>query len=177
MTVFDPRKHADSNYVDRAGEYLMVLTRMTERGKSKNGKAFTRFAAQVISGPCKGRVMRETFYMNDEALWRLGRLCGAIGSVKPFELNDDLAMVTALCMRPFKARVGLETVNGQTYARITGDGYVAASELTAGDRAAITDWQANGMHADWTPEDAVPRSSQRADFDDGGSNAGEDIPF
>ena len=184
MTQFDPSKHSGSTFVDRAGDYLCVFDKLVERGKSKNGKPFVRLSAKVIAGPLRGRTMRETFFLNEEALWKLGSACAAIGKVQPFELSDNLALVTALCMRPFKVRMSLETVNGQTYARTDGNGYTPAHELSPGDKNMIEEWRSREAQGEWSPEDALPRTAApggNLDFDDSPfppqDDKGDDIPF
>lgn len=111
---FKPGDHKggdDGGYLDVAGEYLFAA-RTLKRDASRKGKEFFLVRFEVLAGPMKGRGFRQRIYINDEALWKVGKWCEAIDQQHEFDLDCNRAAYRALCNAPFKGRVKVRTEGG-----------------------------------------------------------------
>jgi len=111
---FNPGEHQsgdDGGYLDVAGEYILA-GRTLKRDKSRKGKEFFLVRFEVLHGPLKGRGFRQRIYINDEALWKVGKWCEAMEQKDNFDLDCNRSSYLALCNLPFKARVSVRTEGG-----------------------------------------------------------------
>jgi hypothetical protein len=119
--MFDPTKHGGDSRgagnLDRAGDYLMVCGKF-KRESTNSNKPYLLCHIKVIAGPQEGRTMLQRIYLNDEALWKLGNMCKAVGHNEPFDLRSDKDVRAAICNRPFKAKVEIKQEGEKRYANI-----------------------------------------------------------
>lgn len=113
---FNPGNHTDDDsgdggsYLKVAGDYLIVIKNFN-RGRSKNKKPFVSCMFKVIWGERKGQTFNSRVFLNQESLWKLGRMCQAMQYTDTFDLDSDRDMATAIRHRPFKVRVTTTTGN------------------------------------------------------------------
>lgn len=137
--AFDPKKQSQ-NRMEVAGEYLLVATRH-KRDEARSGKPYTLVSFKIIDGPLKGKSFSERFYLNDESLWKVGRLCEAVGHEEAFDLDSDQELTKVVCRKPFKARVDLRRDGNGAYPTIAK--FFLPKELSAAEKTTATEWVAN----------------------------------
>jgi len=173
--TFAPKEHQggdEGQYLEVAGEYLLVGTSI-KRDSSRNKKDFLLYRFEVIHGPMKGRSFRERIYINDEALWKMGRMCEAMDQEDVFDLDSNREVWEATCNRPFKARV-----------KIKSDPSNASKKYAEVDSfyKRVTDAEVNVMNA-WTAEAEAAKSmdgNSGSEYGGGGNSSDfndDDIPF
>ena len=125
MAMFDPTQHtksadgkSGSAYLEIAGEYLFVATRVKRGRANKSNKPYLLMTYKVISGQHRGKRAMERVYVNDEAQWKLGAMCQAMDYKEAFDLDDDRELREALLNRPFKARVSINRKGDATYPEL-----------------------------------------------------------
>lgn len=122
--MFDPKQHkTDPNapkgggYIPVPGDYILVI-RSFQREKARSGKAYLMCTIRCIHGKQSGKKMNERIFLNQESLWKLGKLCESMGYEEPFDLDDLRSVKQAICNRPFKARVKIRQGDSQGFAEI-----------------------------------------------------------
>lgn len=121
---FDPRQHKTDDskpkgggYINAAGDYVLVI-RSFQREKARSGKPYLLCQIRCIHGKFAGKKMTERIFLNDESLWKLGKLCESMGYEEPFDLTDMAEVKRAICNRPFKARVKIRQGDSQGFAEV-----------------------------------------------------------
>lgn len=191
--TFNPNEHqpdpdkGGGGQLEQAGDFLFVIKKIT-RSSSNSGKEYLLCRHVVIAGPQKGRSLLQRIYLNDEALWKLGHLCKAIGNEEAFDLDSDKSVREAIANRPFKARTSVRTEGKKRYTDV--EMYIF--EPTEQECAAMDEWSAEfaaGKAMDGDDDDPPPPSdsdyhgSSRGGRSGGRSGGGrarhddDDIPF
>lgn len=180
MANFNPAQHKTPpgqerrGFIDTPGKYVIVLTKLSERGVSQNkGTPFVRFAARCIAGPAKGKTMPVTFWLTDRAMMILGSACEAMGVEDPFDVDDDRSLTDALLHQPMKVQVTLERNGAQTYSKI--GSFLSFSDLSKQEREEVSEWQAKNAER-VAAAGSAGDSFGAGDFDGGGGDGGDDFP-
>jgi len=157
--TFDPKKHKENDkggggYLDIAGDFVVAITGFS-RDKARSGKPFILAKLVVCLGAMKGKRLQERLYLNDESLWKIGKLCEAIGHEEAFDLDDNRQVADAICNRPFKVRTKTRRGDTQTFCDIA----LFLMKWDPGEREAANEWVAE-------------REAEREQFGDGDYGGG-----
>lgn len=173
---FNPGNYQDEgdggggDYLRTAGEYAVVIKKFA-RGKSKSKKEYLQCVFKVIWGSVRGQVGKtfaNRIFINDEALWKLGRMCKAMQYEEQFDLDSDREVRSAICNRPFLVRVAISQNNGKKFAdidtvllRTNQEQEAAMEEWIAEFEAGKFDGQDDGGYSDHGsasggPDDDIP---------------------
>lgn len=177
MAKFDPndKKHQKGNDVP-GGEYLIAFKRL-ERRVSNKGNAYLNVLIQIIAGAAKKRTFFAMVSTTEKSYGFVSRLCTAMGSTDPFDLDDERECRQALLGRPFKANIDRTTEGEYTNYRI---GRVL--KPTEAEETIMANWVAEQAENDdfaGGPDDrdAPPPGDDDYGYGGGAKGVDDDIPF
>lgn len=180
--TFDPGKHKpdpskrgtdDDNgeALTTPGTMLVAYTFLHKRDVSKNGNPFLNMKVVVIDGPHARKFFWEKVFIHSNAHGRLGAQCAAMRWSEPFDLESDAQCKRALLGRPFKAKIGVESSNGKSYAGIK----FAEPDLSSAELAVCESWRARWEREQ--TEKAARGEAQSAPADSSPFPEDDEIPF
>lgn len=130
--MFDPKGHKPKSggftATTRPGICALVVYKVFSRGKSNNNKQFVKVHYRQLAGPQPDSVFIDAIFLSRESLWKLGNLCAAVGHEDAFDPSIDADLLGAIGRRPFIARVDIDTVFEQKFAKL---GHIATDPTAA----------------------------------------------